>query len=102
MKSSYALAHIIRETHAKTVNQIPLIDELLKTLQGVLPTAPGPLRADLEKNLRAAMQQGLARMNLVTREELEVQEAVLARTREKLEALEKQVAALEEALKNKT
>ena len=93
---------IIRDTDPKTVNQIPLIDELFKTLQRVLPAETGPLRADVEKNLRAALQQGLARMNLVTREELDVQEAVLARTREKLEALEKQVAVLEEALKNKT
>ena len=77
-----------------------LLDELLRGIRQVLPADVDLLRSDLDKNLRAALQQALARMNLVTREELEVQEAVLARTREKLETLEKQVAELEEKLKN--
>jgi hypothetical protein len=53
------------------------------------------LHQDLEKNLRVALESALRRMNLVTREEFEVQSAVLARTRARLEILEAQVAALE-------
>jgi hypothetical protein len=45
--------------------------------------------------MRAALQSALERLDLVTREELEVQQAVLARTREKLQELEKKIAALE-------
>ncbi len=50
---------------------------------------------DIEKNIRAMMTQGFQRMDLVTREEFDVQSKVLAKTREKLEALEAKVAALE-------
>ncbi|HWR88359.1 MAG TPA: accessory factor UbiK family protein [Acidiferrobacterales bacterium] len=62
---------------------------------------PGGIAQDLEKNLRAALTAAFARLNLVTREELEVQAAVLARTRARLEELEKQVAALEKTLLKK-
>jgi len=51
--------------------------------------------ADLEKNLRALMTGFFARLDLVTREEFDVQRQVLLRTREKLEALEAQIAELE-------
>ena len=50
---------------------------------------------DLENNLRAMLQQGFAKLDLLTREEFELQAEVLARTRAKLEALEKRVAELE-------
>jgi ubiquinone biosynthesis accessory factor UbiK len=50
---------------------------------------------DIEKNVRAMMTQGFQKMDLVTHEEFEIQAKVLARTREKLEALEAKVAALE-------
>jgi BMFP domain-containing protein YqiC len=53
------------------------------------------LRDELEKNFRTVLAQGLAKLDLVTREEFEVQEAVLARTREKLEALERKVREFE-------
>jgi len=49
----------------------------------------------MEKNLHAALQTAFAKLELVTREEFEVQQGVLARTRAKLEELEKQVAELE-------
>ena len=51
---------------------------------------------DMERNFKSLLQSTLARMDLVTREEFDVQLAVLARTREKLEALEARLAALEE------
>ncbi|HEV7855495.1 MAG TPA: accessory factor UbiK family protein [Herminiimonas sp.] len=54
---------------------------------------------DIEKNVKAMMSQGFSKLDLVTREEFDVQSQVLANTRAKLETLEAQVAALEAALK---
>lgn len=53
---------------------------------------------DLEKNVKAMMTQGFAKLDLVTREEFDIQNQVLAKTRAKLEALEQRVALLEERL----
>lgn len=53
---------------------------------------------DIEKNVKAMMAQGFSKLDLVTREEFDVQAQVLAKTRTKLEALEAQVAALEAGL----
>lgn len=53
------------------------------------------MRDDLEKNFRAVLRSGLGRLDLVTREEFEVQEAVLSRTREKLEALQQRLESIE-------
>jgi hypothetical protein len=50
---------------------------------------------DLEKNVRGLMSQGFQKMDLITRQEFDIQVQVLAKTREKLEALEAKVAALE-------
>ena len=50
---------------------------------------------DVEKNVKALLQSGLAKLDVVPRAEFDVQAKVLARTREKLEALEKKVAELE-------
>jgi hypothetical protein len=54
---------------------------------------------DLEKNMKAMLSQGFSKLDLVTREEFEIQVQVLAKTREKLEALEARVAELEAQLK---
>lgn len=54
---------------------------------------------DIEKNVKAMLSQGFARLDLVTREEFDIQTNVLARTRAKLEALEARVAELEALLK---
>lgn len=62
---------------------------------------PSGLTRDIEKNVGAAVTGVLNRLNLVTREELEVQIAVLARTRARLEELEKQIAAMENTLLKK-
>ena len=72
-----------------------LIDELSEQLATSLPSGIRKLQADFSKNFRASLEAGLAKLDLVTREEFDVQRAVLARTREKLSRLEKQVAALE-------
>ena len=51
----------------------------------------------MEKNMRGMLESGLQKMNLVTREEFDIQMAVLQRTRQKLEALEQRLASLEAA-----
>jgi BMFP domain-containing protein YqiC len=71
------------------------IDKLAKTLAETLPQGLRSVRDDLEKNFRSVLDSGLTRLDLVTREEFEVQEAVLLRTREKLEALEARLAKME-------
>ena len=73
-----------------------ILDDLTAALAHVLPAG---LTREVEKNLRAALQSALARLDLVTREELEVQEQVLARTRARLQEMEKKLAELEEKLK---
>lgn len=69
-----------------------LIEQITAAVRAAIPADIGE---QAQKNLRAALEALFARADLVTREEFEVQQAVLARTREKLERLEKQVAELE-------
>ena len=71
------------------------IDDLARKLSDLVPPGLKDARADLEQNFKATLQAGLNRLDLVTREEFDVQRAVLLRTREKLEALEKRLAELE-------
>ncbi len=71
------------------------IENLAKKLAETVPEGLRSVGADLESNFRAVLRASLARLDLVMREEFEVQEAVLARTREKLEALEKRLEELE-------
>lgn len=74
-----------------------IIDEITRKVYDILPQGVGQLQEDLKRNIQAVIASTLERMDLVTREEFDVQTAVLARTREKLERLEKQVAELEHA-----
>jgi ubiquinone biosynthesis accessory factor UbiK len=53
------------------------------------------VRDDLEQNFQSVLRAGLGKLDLVSREEFEVQQAVLRRTREKLEALEERLASIE-------
>lgn len=71
------------------------IDDLARRLSAAIPPGVTALRQDLETNFRSVLQAGLARLDLVTREEFDVQAAVLKRTREKLELLESRLAQLE-------
>ena len=75
-------------------------DEVAQTITRLLPEGAWKLQKDLESNIRAALQTGLVKMNLVTREEFDIQAALLQRSREKLEVLEKQLAELIEQQKN--
>ena len=72
------------------------IEDLIQTISDAMPAGLTGLQADVEKNVRAAMSATFAKLDLVTREEFDVQTQVLHRTREKLEALEKRVAELED------
>ena len=72
------------------------LSELQDRIHQVLQQSPAK---DVEKNLRAMLNQGFSKLDLLTREEFEVQAEVLARTRAKLEALETRVAELESKLK---
>lgn len=77
-----------------------LLDDLLNKLTAALPKGADQLGRDMEKNLRAALRSVLVKMDLVTREEFEVQQQVLGHSRAKLEALQQQVSELEAQIKH--
>jgi BMFP domain-containing protein YqiC len=68
------------------------LDELAKKIGQAIDASPAK---DVEKNIKALLQASLQRLDLVPREEFELQTQVLLRTREKLEALEARVAQIE-------
>ena len=68
------------------------LDDLARMIGRVIESSPV---RDIEKNIKALLQSGLQRLDLVPREEFEIQAEVLLRSREKLEALETRVAELE-------
>lgn len=69
-----------------------IFDDLSAKLSELLKSSPAK---DIEKNVRALLMQGFAKLDLVTREEFDVQAEVLARARQQLTALEARVAELE-------
>ncbi|NYF36140.1 accessory factor UbiK family protein [Stenotrophomonas sp. JAI102] len=71
------------------------LDDLARRLSDMVPPGLRQSREELQATFKTALQAGLGKLDLVTREEFDVQRAVLLRTREKLEALEKVVAELE-------
>jgi BMFP domain-containing protein YqiC len=71
------------------------IENLARKLAESVPEGLRSMRDDLETNFRGVLQSGISKLDLVTREEFEVQEAVLARSREKLERLEAKLAEIE-------
>jgi BMFP domain-containing protein YqiC len=72
-----------------------VIDDLARRLSNAVPAGLREAQQDIEKNFRTLLQNSLAKLDLVTREEFDVQTRVLARTRERLEALERAIAELE-------
>jgi len=70
------------------------LEELSKRISSLIPGDVKHMQEDIESNVRSLLQNSLTKMNLVTREEFDVQTAVLQRTREKLEQLEKQIEQL--------
>lgn len=71
------------------------IEDVVNTITSAMPSGFTSMQEDVEKNFRAALSATFAKLDLVTREEFDVQTQVLHRTREKLEALEKRVTELE-------
>ncbi|ASK35599.1 accessory factor UbiK family protein [Alloalcanivorax mobilis] len=73
----------------------PFLDRLMNDISRHLPADLGRLRQEVEHSVRAVLNETMTRLDLISREEFEIQQQVLERTRAKLEALEKQVAELE-------
>ena len=74
-------------------------DEIAKKLTDILPAGVKEVKADLEKNFKSILQSAFSKLDLVTREEFDVQVNVLVRTRKKIDALEKKLAKLEKGSK---
>ena len=70
------------------------LDELARRLSSLVPPGLREGREELQQNFKSVLQAGLGKLDLVTREEFDVQRAVLLRTREKLDALEQRLAEL--------
>jgi len=66
-----------------------VLEELVDKLGQALPPGAAELKADFDKNAKATLQSALGKMDLVTREEFDLQVALLEKTREKLDRLEK-------------
>ena len=74
-------------------------NDMQAKMQQVLENSPAK---DIEKNVKAMMSQGFAKLDLVTREEFDIQAQVLAKTRSKLEALEARISELEAQLRGES
>jgi len=89
MNATNAAAQMIDLSH---------IDDLARRLSNLVPPGMRESREELQQNFKSILQAGLGKLDLVTREEFDVQRAVLLRTREKLEALQQAVTELEAQL----
>ncbi len=77
------------------------IDDVIKRLNSMVPEGVTHIQKDIEDSVKQVMQAQLKKMDVVTREEFDVQQAVLMKTREKVEVLEQRVAELEKKLEIK-
>lgn len=82
--------------------QKKLIDEITKTIQNALPQELIAATSDIQLTLKAVVQEQFQEWQLITRDEFDLQQHVLARTREKVEKLEKIISDLESSLADKT
>ena len=73
-----------------------LLDDLARQISETIPAGMKEMQGDVKKNIRTLLEGTLAKLDLVTREEFDAQTKVLARTREKLEQLEKTITELED------
>ena len=78
-----------------------ILDNLASRLAAALPPGIQEIKEDAEKNFRAVLESTFAKLNLVTREEFDVQAAVLSRTHAKVQELEEQIMRLETRLEAK-
>ena len=74
------------------------IEMIISDIKKILPEDLNVLKDDIEKNLRATLNASFSKMDLVTREEFDIQASLLSRTREKLEGLQEKLSTLEEQL----
>ncbi len=74
------------------------IESLLHDVSSVLPNDLNQARNEIESNMRAALTASLAKLDLVTREEFDIQTALLQRSREQLDSLQKKLDELEQQL----
>jgi BMFP domain-containing protein YqiC len=72
-------------------------EEIAKQVLGNLPSDFGKIQEDVEKNLKSALQAAFSKMDLVSREEFDIQAELLSRTRALLEELEKKISGLEQS-----
>jgi BMFP domain-containing protein YqiC len=72
-----------------------MIENLARMLADAVPQGLKSVRDDLEQNFQSVLRSGLGKLDLVSREEFEVQQAVLSRTREKLDALEARLESID-------
>jgi len=79
------------------IDRSHIVDDLIRKFSQALPEGAQQFRQEIERNLQAGLSQFLSRLDLVTRDELEVQKEVLARTRLRLEQIEQQLAALDQS-----
>ncbi len=75
---------------------------LRKIAEAIVDVLPQNIAKDVRSNTRVVVQSALEKMDLVSREELDVQEKVLQRTREKLEALDARITELEQTLSTRS
>ena len=77
------------------------IETAISDITKILPEDLDILKDDLEKNIRATLNTTFSKMELVTREEFDIQASLLSRTRAKLEALQKKLSEIEKQLEEK-
>ena len=75
-----------------------ILDDISSKLSSALPKGMQSLQNDVQNNLRSGLELALGKLNLVTREEFDIQTAVLERTRSKVEALEAKIKELEKLI----
>lgn len=78
------------------------IDELARRLSSLVPGSLRDSREELQQNFKSVLQTGLGKLDLVTRDEFDVQRAVLLRTRDKLNELQRSIAQIEAQLASNT
>ncbi|ODN43109.1 ubiquinone biosynthesis accessory factor UbiK [Piscirickettsia litoralis] len=78
-----------------------LFDDMAKKITEAMPSGIKNVQEDIERNMKTVLQSSFQKMDLVTREEFDIQSAVLTKTRLMVEALEKRVDDLEAQLQKK-
>lgn len=82
--------------------QDTLVNRIIELVSDRMPEGMAELGQDLRQNLSALVTESLGRMDLVTREEFEIQTRVLARTRQRVEQLESQLLELEKSVSSQS